>query len=159
MIFWQIESILSKYDCNLKTPFKDIPEDAVDELMNGSLEEIRIDKDKVHTSTDYFVAFDGIVKYLRTLIESDDSAAGQKWASQFLADKECPACHGKRLKKKPLPIVSGTRTSARSAISTSTCCATGSTRSRIISKKARSALPTRSSKSYGPACLPPRRGA
>ena len=70
--------------------------------MNGSLEEIRIDKDKVHTSTDYFVAFDGIVKYLRTLIESDDSAAGQKWASQFLADKECPACHGKRLKKEAL---------------------------------------------------------
>ena len=102
MIFWQIESILSKYDCNLKTPFKDIPEDAVDELMNGSLEEIRIDKEKVHTSTDYFVAFDGIVKYLRTLIESDDSAAGQKWASQFLADKECPACHGKRLKKEAL---------------------------------------------------------
>ena len=102
MIFWQIESILSKYDCNLKTPFKDIPEEAVDELMNGTLEEIRIDKDKVHTSTDYFVAFDGIVKYLRTLIESDDSAAGQKWASQFLADKECPACHGKRLKKEAL---------------------------------------------------------
>ena len=102
MIFWQIESILSKYDCNLKTPFKDIPEEAVDELMNGTLEEIRIDKEKVHTSTDYFVAFDGIVKYLRTLIESDDSAAGQKWASQFLADKECPACHGKRLKKEAL---------------------------------------------------------
>ena len=102
MIFWQIESILSKYDCNLKTPFKDIPEDAVNELMNGSLEEVRIDKEKVHTSTDYFVAFDGIVKYLRTLIESDDSAAGQKWASQFLADKECPACHGKRLKKEAL---------------------------------------------------------
>lgn len=102
MIFWQIESILSKYDCNLKTPFKDIPEEAVDELMNGSLEEIRIAKEKVHTSTDYFVAFDGIVKYLRTLIESDDSAAGQKWASQFLADKECPVCHGKRLKKESL---------------------------------------------------------
>lgn len=102
MIFWQIESILSKYDCNLKTPFKDIPEDAVNELMNGSLEEIRIDKERVHTSTDYFVAFDGIVKYLRTLIESDDSTAGQKWASQFLADKECPVCHGKRLKKEAL---------------------------------------------------------
>ncbi len=102
MIFWQIESILQKYDCNIKTPFKDIPEEAVDELMNGTLEEIRIDKEKVHTSTDYFVAFDGIVKYLRTLIESDDSAAGQKWASQFLADKECPVCHGKRLKKESL---------------------------------------------------------
>lgn len=102
MIFWQIESILQKYDCNIKTPFKDIPEEAVDELMNGTLEEIRIDKEKVHTSSDYFVAFDGIVKYLRTLIESDDSAAGQKWASQFLADKECPVCHGKRLKKESL---------------------------------------------------------
>ena len=102
MIFWQLEAILKKHGCDLKTPFADLPDDAVDEVMHGSLEDVRIDKEKVHTSTDYFVAFDGIIKYLRTIMENDDSASSQKWASQFLADKECPECHGHRLKKEAL---------------------------------------------------------
>ncbi len=102
MIFWQIDALLKKYDCTLKTPFRDIPADAVSEILYGSLENIRIDKDLVHTSSDYFVAFDGVVKYLKTVMENDDSAASQKWAAQFLAETECPECHGRRLKKESL---------------------------------------------------------
>ena len=102
MIFWQLEAILKNHDCDLKTPFKDIPQEAVDEMMNGTLEDVRIDKDVVHTSSDYFVAFDGVVKYLQTVMETDDSAASQKWAAQFLAETECPQCHGMRLKKESL---------------------------------------------------------
>ena len=102
MIFWQIDAILKKHDCTLKTPYKDIPQEAVDEILNGTLENIRIDKDIIHTSSDYFVAFDGVIKYLKTVMETDDSAASQKWASQFLAETECPECHGQRLKREAL---------------------------------------------------------
>ncbi len=102
MIFWQLEAILKNYDCDIKTPFRDIPQDAIDEMMNGTVENVRIDKEVVHTSSDYFVAFDGVVKYLRTVMETDDSAASQKWAAQFLADVECPECHGMRLKRESL---------------------------------------------------------
>ncbi len=102
MIFWQLEAILKNYDCDLKTPFADIPQEAVDEMMNGTVENVRIDKEVVHTSSDYFVAFDGVVKYLRTVMETDDTAASQKWAAQFLADVECPECHGQRLKRESL---------------------------------------------------------
>lgn len=102
MIFWQIEAILKKHECTLKTPFKDIPQDAVSEIMDGTLEDVRIDKDVVHTSTDYFVPFDGVVKYLRTVMEADDSKAGRKWATQFLANAECPECKGMRLKREAL---------------------------------------------------------
>lgn len=102
MIFWQMDAILKKHDCTLKTPYKDIPQEAVDEILNGTLENIRIDKDIIHTSSDYFVAFDGVIKYLKTVMETDDSAASQKWASQFLAEAECPECHGQRLKREAL---------------------------------------------------------
>ena len=102
MIFWQIDAILKNYDCTLKTPYKDIPQEAIDEILNGTLENVRIDKDIVHTSSDYFVAFDGVIKYLKTVMETDDSAASQKWASQFLAETECPECHGQRLKREAL---------------------------------------------------------
>ena len=102
MIFWQIDAILKKHDCTLKTPYKAIPQEAIDEILNGTLENVRIDKDIVHTSSDYFVAFDGVVKYLKTVMETDDSVASQKWASQFLAEAECPECHGQRLKREAL---------------------------------------------------------
>ena len=102
MIFWQIDAILKQHDCTLKTPYKDIPTEAIDEILNGTLENIRIDKDIIHTSSDYFVAFDGVIKYLKTVMETDDSAASQKWASQFLAEAECPECHGQRLKREAL---------------------------------------------------------
>ena len=102
MIFWQVEAILKKYDCELKTPIDEIPEEALQEVLYGSLENVRIDKELVHTSSDYFVAFDGIVKYLRNVMDNDDSAAGQKWADQFLAECECPECHGQRLNREAL---------------------------------------------------------
>lgn len=102
MIFWQIEAILAKYGYDLKTPVGDISKEAMDEILYGSLENVRIDKERVHTSSDYFVNFDGVVKYLRTVMENDDSAAGQKWAGQFMAEVECPECHGMRLKRESL---------------------------------------------------------
>ena len=102
MIFWQIDAILKKHDFTLKTPVAELSDDALQEVLYGSLENVRIDKELVHTSSDYFVAFDGIVKYLRQVMENDDSAAGQKWADQFLAEAECPVCHGQRLNREAL---------------------------------------------------------
>ena len=111
MIFWQIDAILHKYEkvgegnlgtCDLKTPIGDIPDEALSEILYGSLESVRIDKELVHTSSDYFVDFDGVVKYLRSVMENDDSAGGQKWADQFLAECTCPECHGQRLNREAL---------------------------------------------------------
>ncbi len=102
MIFWQIDSILSRYGCTLKTPIRDIPEEGLNEVLYGSLENVRISKELVHTSSDYFLSFDGVIKYLRTVMENDDSASGQKWADQFLAMCECPECHGQRLSRESL---------------------------------------------------------
>ena len=102
MIFWQIDAILEKAECTLKTPVKDIPEDTLDEILYGSLEPVKIDKELVHTSSDYFTTFDGVVKYMRSVMENDDTASGQKWADQFLAVCQCPECKGMRLNKESL---------------------------------------------------------
>ena len=102
MIFWQIGAILEKAECTLKTPVKDIPEDTLDEILYGSLEPVKIDKELVHTSSDYFTTFDGVVKYMRSVMENDDTASGQKWADQFLAVCKCTECKGMRLNKESL---------------------------------------------------------
>jgi excinuclease ABC, A subunit len=102
MIFWQIDALLKKHNCDLKTPVKDIPKEAMDEVLYGSLEKLKIAKELVHTTSDYFVSFDGIIKYLRTVMENDDSSAGKKWADQFIAEAQCPECHGQRLNREAL---------------------------------------------------------
>ncbi|MDE7089923.1 MAG: excinuclease ABC subunit UvrA, partial [Prevotella sp.] len=102
LIFWQIDAILKKYDCDIKTPIEQIPDEAMNELFYGALDNVRIDKEVVHTSSDYFVTFDGIVKYLRDTMEPDDSAANHKWGDQFMAECECPECHGQRLNREAL---------------------------------------------------------
>ena len=102
MIFWQIDAILQTYDCSLKTPVADIPEDAMNEILYGRLGNVRIAKELVHTSSDYFIAYDGVIKYLRQVMDNDDSSAGQKWADQFLQTCTCPECHGDRLNRESL---------------------------------------------------------
>lgn len=102
MIFWQIDALLKKHNCDLKTPVKDIPKEAMDEVLYGSLEKLKIAKELVHTTSDYFVSFDGIIKYLRTVMENDDSSAGKKWADQFIAEAQCLECHGHRLNREAL---------------------------------------------------------
>ena len=102
MIFWQIDAILHKYGCDIKTPVKDIPADAMEEVLYGSIENVKIPKELVHTSSDYFIGYDGVIKYLKNVMDNDDSASGQKWADQFLSVSECPECHGQRLKRESL---------------------------------------------------------
>lgn len=109
MIFWEIETILEQYKCKLKTPVKDIPHEALDEILYGSLEKIKIPKEKVHTNSDYFIEFNGVVKYLQDTMENSDNAKGQKWADQFMADAICPECHGQRLKKESLSYKIGNK--------------------------------------------------
>lgn len=102
MIFWQIEALLEKYEYTIDSPVKDIPQDVMDEVLNGSIERVKIRKELVHTSSDYFVEYEGVVKYLQDVINSDDSAAAMKWAEQFQTIKECPECHGQRLNRESL---------------------------------------------------------
>ena len=111
MIFWQISSILAGYECDIKTPINEIPEEALNEILYGTLEPVRIDKELVHTSSDYFVDYDGVIKYLRSVMDDDDSTptsrrgpslGSEKWAEQFLAECQCPECQGQRLNREAL---------------------------------------------------------
>ena len=102
MIFWQVDALLRKHDCNLKTPIKDIPKEALDEVLYGALENVRIDKELIHSNSDYFVEFNGIIKYLQAIIDNDDTALGKKWADQFKTTVTCPSCKGMRLNREAL---------------------------------------------------------
>ena len=102
LIFWQIEALLQRNGLELSTPVCKIPDSLLDEILYGAIGNIKISKDIVHTSTDYFIEFNGVVKYLRQIIDSDDSANSRKWSEQFLATCTCPECNGARLNREAL---------------------------------------------------------
>lgn len=102
LIFWQIESILEKYNCDLKTPIKNLPTEAIDEIMNGTTEKLRIKNEALGTSSNYFASYDGIIKYIQIQQDSSASATEQKWAAQFVKETTCPICHGGRLSTESL---------------------------------------------------------
>lgn len=102
MIFWQIAALLEKYEATLKTPVKELPEDALDEILYGSDDRIKIKNTLIGTSSDYFVTFEGVVKYIQMQQEKDASATAQKWAEQFAKTAVCPECHGAKLNQEAL---------------------------------------------------------
>ena len=101
LIFWQIAAICKKYDVTLKTPLKDVPEEAIDEIMNGTDERLDIETATLSTSN-YFTTFDGLVKYIELQQSDDATAEAQKWAGQFFSRTVCPECGGARLNKEAL---------------------------------------------------------
>ena len=102
MIFFQIEALLEKYEADLKTPISQLPDEAIDEILNGSDDRLRIKASLIHTNSDYFVTFEGLVKYIQMLQEQETSATEQKWAEQFSRTAVCPECEGKRLNREAL---------------------------------------------------------
>ena len=101
MLFWQIEAICEKYGVSLKTPIKDLPEEALNDILNGTDERLNV-KNLSLGNSNYFLTFDGLIKYIEMQQQSDATAKAQKWAGQFVTTVSCPECGGARLNKEAL---------------------------------------------------------
>jgi len=100
-IFWQIQAICEKYDCTLDTPLGELPEDALNDILNGTTERLSLRTETLSTSN-YFLAFDGLVKYIEMQQSETATSAAQKWAGQFFSRAVCPECGGARLNREAL---------------------------------------------------------
>lgn len=101
MLFWQITAICEKYGVTLKTPINMIPEEAMEEILYGTNERLKIKNESLGNSN-YMVSYEGVAKYIEMQQEEDASATAQKWAGQFITTSICPECSGQRLNKEAL---------------------------------------------------------
>lgn len=101
LIFWQIGAICEKYGVTIKSPVSEIPDEAMDEIMNGTDERLQIKNDSLGSSN-YFLSYEGVAKYILMQQDSEASASAQKWAGQFIKMSACPECNGQRLNKEAL---------------------------------------------------------
>ncbi|MDE6669278.1 MAG: excinuclease ABC subunit UvrA [Muribaculaceae bacterium] len=96
LIFWQIEAICQLYDCSVKTPVRELPEECLNDILNGT--DARLDLKNETLSTNYFNAgYEGVVKYIEMQQDEDAGVEANKWSGQFFSHKICPECNGTRL--------------------------------------------------------------
>ncbi|MDE5795707.1 MAG: excinuclease ABC subunit UvrA, partial [Muribaculaceae bacterium] len=96
LIFWQIEAICQLYDCSIRTPVRELPEECLNDILNGT--DARLDLKNETLSTNYFnTGYEGVVKYIEMQQDEDAGVEANKWSGQFFSHKVCPECNGTRL--------------------------------------------------------------
>lgn len=101
MIFHQIDTICKKYGHTIKTPIRDLGEEALSDILNGTPERLVVKNDTLSTYN-YFQTYEGLLKYIEMQQSDDASAAAQKWSAGFFSRAVCPECNGDRLNKEAL---------------------------------------------------------
>ncbi len=96
MVFWQIEAICKLYGCTLKTPIKDLPREALNDILNGTDARLDIKND---TGLGRAPSYEGLVKYIEMQQDEEAGYEANKWSGQFYSRCTCLECHGDRLNK------------------------------------------------------------
>ena len=66
LVFWQIEAICKRHGATIKTPIKNLPPEAMDDIINGTEEPVRIQNMSLGNSN-YFFSYEGLAKYIDML--------------------------------------------------------------------------------------------
>ena len=100
-IFKQLDAIADKYKFKLSEPINNIPEEALNAILFGTAEMLKVKNDSNSNETSYSLSFEGVVNFLAR--QEHEGATGiQKWAQEFMNETACPKCNGTRLKKESL---------------------------------------------------------
>lgn len=101
-IFRQIEALGEKYGFNLDTPIEEIPDEAINAILYGTDEVLRVKNEYLGVTSSYSLNFSGIVSYITNQADESNSSSAKKWAAGFMNLKTCPECNGTRLKRESL---------------------------------------------------------
>jgi excinuclease ABC subunit A len=101
-IFWQIEAIAEKNGFTLDTPIKEIPAEALNKVLYGSDEVLKLSNTPLGMSSNYFLTFEGVVNFVGNIESSNGKKNGSRIKDQYVQYNVCPECQGTRLKKESL---------------------------------------------------------
>ncbi len=101
LVFWQIEAICRMHGTDIKKPIRDLPEEAMEEILGGTDVKLDLRNETLSTSR-YDVPYEGLVKYIEMQQSLDAGAEANKWSGQFFSRTVCPECLGNRLNKVSL---------------------------------------------------------
>ncbi|MDD2581515.1 MAG: excinuclease ABC subunit UvrA [Desulfuromonadaceae bacterium] len=104
-----LDALAKAYSFDIRTPFKDLPEDVRDVILNGSGgEKIEFwwdeDGERRHT---YQKEFEGVLNNLQRRWRETESDASREELEKYMNIMPCPTCHGARLRPEALHVLVG----------------------------------------------------
>ncbi len=102
LLFWQLEALGKKYNFSIDESIENLSEEALEILLNGSPEPLKLKNTPLGNSANYMISFEGIINYIKSQNANRTSKKAQQWVEQFVENKQCPKCKGMRLKKESL---------------------------------------------------------
>ena len=100
--FKQIETIAQRYGFELTDAIKDIPEEALDIILNGGKEQFQVDSKILGVRREYKIDYEGIANFIKNQFQESDSTSIKRWAKEYMDKITCPECEGSRLRKESL---------------------------------------------------------
>ncbi|WP_027377167.1 excinuclease ABC subunit UvrA [Kaistella palustris] len=101
-ILGQIKNILEIFGLGLATPFKDIPQEALEYIYDGCHREFNKDLKYAGITKKIKVSFDGLVPIINDMIEERESYDAILLERHFTTEETCPECKGTRLQPSSL---------------------------------------------------------
>ncbi len=102
-----VKALAKAYNVDLETPFKDLDENFVEELLYGESTTIVefIYESKFGGSREYRAYFEGVIKNLERRYKETNSDYSREKIEEFMSEKDCPKCNGNRLRKEVLSVL------------------------------------------------------
>jgi len=101
-IFKQLEIIAQRYHFKLTDAIKDIPDDAMEMILNGGKDSFSVASKVLGITKEYKIDFEGISNFIKNQYNDAPTSAIKRWASDFMDEIVCPECNGSRLRKESL---------------------------------------------------------
>ncbi len=103
-MFNQLYIIAERYNFKLTDPIKSIPKEAMDFILNGGYEVFEKKSDVLGITREFKIDFDGIIPFVTSQYNQNNSTSVKRWANAFMEEKHCSVCDGQRLKQESLHV-------------------------------------------------------
>ncbi|MGX4601474.1 excinuclease ABC subunit UvrA [Faecalimicrobium sp. JNUCC 81] len=102
-----VQSLADKFGVSINTPFNDLPEDFVQELLYGK-DNVMVEfifESKFGGRREYKAPFEGVIVNLERRYRETNSEYSREKIEEYMAETPCPKCKGARLKKEVLSVL------------------------------------------------------
>jgi excinuclease ABC subunit A len=118
-----LEGLARKFKFSLTTPIKDLPKKAVDAILNGTEEPLKLTyENRSGQRRSYEYEWEGVLPWLERQYRETTSDFIRADIERYMSERPCPVCKGKRLKPEALAVTIGGRNIAEvTALTVSEC--------------------------------------
>lgn len=103
-----LDAVCREYGIDPDQPLKELPEEQLDVLLNGAPEQVKFVYTNRHERTKtYHADYEGLIPFLNRRYRESGSDWARQELEQFMSERTCTACRGRRLRPEVLGVTVG----------------------------------------------------